>query len=167
LRAIPATVAILVAGWCAAAGAVEPLTQPTGPVVLTITGAIGQTNAPREARFDREMLERLGRSTIKTTTPWTDGVKTFNGVSLKAVLERVGAHGSQLNVSALNDYKVVIPVTDLQYEPLVAMEMDGRTLTRQDKGPLWIVYPRDTYKVLLDPGYDDHWVWQTSRMDVQ
>ena len=42
----------------------EPLAKPTGPVILTVTGAIGRTNAPGKAEFDMQMLQALGISTV-------------------------------------------------------------------------------------------------------
>jgi hypothetical protein len=157
----------VVAGWCGLALASEPLPLPQGPVLLTVAGAIQETNAPGEARFDRAMLERLGHDKVRTTTPWTDGVKTFDGIKLKTVLDRVGARGVQVKASALNDFTSTIPFEDLRYEPVLAMAMDGRVLTRRDRGPLWLVYPRDTYDVLMDSRFEDRWVWQTNRLDVQ
>jgi hypothetical protein len=40
-------------GWALPVHASEPLPQPAGPVLLTISGNIGQTNALGQARFDR------------------------------------------------------------------------------------------------------------------
>lgn len=153
--------------WASSAFAAEPLPAPTGPVILTITGAIEITNASGEARFDRQMLEALGRGEIATTTVFTDGVKHFEGVPLRTVLNRVQAHGSSLHASALNDYRITIPMSDLQYEPLIAMRMDGQPLDLRNKGPLWIVYNRDKHKVLYDPRFDDHWIWQLYHLEVK
>jgi hypothetical protein len=153
--------------WASSAFAAEPLPVPTGPVLLTVTGAIEVTNAPGEARFDRQMLEALGRNEIATTTVFTDGVKRFEGVPLQALLDRVGAHGSSFHGRALNDYQITIPKSDLQYEPLLAMRMDGQVLDPRNKGPIWLVYPRDTYRVLYDPRFDDHWIWQLYRLRVE
>lgn len=167
MRAIAGMLAVLVVGWSVLARAGQPLPQPTGPVILTVAGGITDTNAPGEARFDREMLDQIGRRTLRTSTPWSDGVKQFEGVSLRAVLERVGAHGSSIKASALNDYHAIIPFDDLKYDLLLAMEMDGQLLTRRDKGPLWIVYPRDSYSTLMEPVVEDRWVWQLNRLEVQ
>ena len=37
----------------------ESLSQPTGKVILTVTGAIDHTNADGRAEFDRSMLKRI------------------------------------------------------------------------------------------------------------
>jgi hypothetical protein len=145
----------------------EGLLPAVGPVLLTITGAVQATNGPGEARLDRAMLESLGRTTIRTSTPWTDGVKVFEGVSLRAVLDRVGAKGRRLRATALNDYEVTIPLDDLAYEPIIAMRMDGNVLLARNKGPLWIVYPRDRHAVLQDERVDNRWIWQLTRLHVE
>jgi hypothetical protein len=147
--------------------AAATLPEPSGPVLLTVTGRIAQTNAPGEARFDRAMLEALGLRGLRTSTRFTDGVRAFEGVGLRAVLDRVGARGTQLEVRALNEYMVRLPLADLVFEPLLAMRMDGEPLLPRNKGPIWIVYPRDEYRALQDERYDARWVWQVNRLHVE
>lgn len=149
------------------AEAAEPLPVPTGRVVLTVSGNIEQTNAPGQARFDMAMLEALGTDSLTTRSEWSDHAQHFQGVLLRSVLERVGATGTAINASALNDYKIVIPFDDLQYDPLIATKVDGEALKVRDKGPLWIVYPRDSHAVLQDIRYDSRWVWQLYRLHVE
>ena len=167
MRAIGAALWVCIVGWCGATAAAEPLPVPTGPILLTVSGAIDQTNAPGEARFDRTMLEALGVATMRTTTPWTEGVKTFKGVPLRAVLDRIGAHGTELRASALNDYQVTIPVADLAYGLLLAMSVDGELLTRRDKGPLWVIYPREGFGVIENYRTEPRSIWQLYRIQVQ
>jgi hypothetical protein len=145
----------------------EPLPSPSGPILLTVSGAISETNAPGEARFDRIMLEAIGSEAIETTTAWTDGVRRFDGVPLAAVLERIGAHGKILHAVAHNDFRISIPASSLSYGPILAMRMDGRPLSIRDKGPLWIVYPRDRERALQDPRQDSLWVWQLKSLRVE
>ena len=58
-------------------------------------------------------------------------------------------------------------MSDLEYGVLLAMRMDGQPLTLRTKGPLWIVYPRDTYAALNDVRYDSRWVWQLKSLRVE
>jgi len=150
-----------------AAGAAEPLPPAAEPVLLSVTGAIDATNSPGEARFDRTMLEGLGRGVIRTSTPWTEGVRLFEGVPLRRVLDRVGARGTRLHATALNAYEVTLPIADLAYDPLLAMRMDGERLFARGKGPLWIVYPRDQNALLQNERFDQRWVWQLVRLHVE
>lgn len=167
MRTIVAGVMALLVLGATAALAAEPLPQPSGPVILTVSGAIERTNGAGAAHFDRAMLQELGVASIETSTVWTDGVKRFEGVSLKKVLDRVGARGTRLRASALNDYAIVLPISDLRYDPLLAMSMDGSELTVRTRGPLWIVFPRDAFPELRTAEQDARWVWQLKRLSVE
>jgi hypothetical protein len=145
------------------------LTPPAGKVVLIVSGHIARTNGNGVASFDREMLERLGLLTVRTSTVWTDGVKDFEGPLVRDVLAAVGVdRATEVTASALNDYAVVIPAADFdKYGVILALRMDGRELLAKDKGPAWIVYPRDDNPELRDARYDNRWVWQLNRLQVQ
>ncbi|MGO4705374.1 molybdopterin-dependent oxidoreductase [Microvirga sp. 2MCAF38] len=145
----------------------EVLPSPTGPVVLVITGNIETMNAPGQARFDKAMLVQLGQATITTHSTWWDGAKAVEGVPLRAVLERVKAKGQQLQASALNDYQVNIPISDLKYDPIIAMSLDGKSLSLRDRGPLWIVYPLDRFpEELKNEVMDARSIWQLKKLNV-
>ncbi|MBF9198136.1 hypothetical protein [Microvirga terrestris] len=158
------TAALSVSGLCHAA---EPLPMPKGPVVLTVSGKIEQTNGGGVALFDMAMLEALGKASFSTRWELSEVPQLFEGVPLRALLERVGAQGKSLRASALNDYVAVIPTEDLKFEPIIATKVEGRMLTIRDKGPLWIAYPRDLHKVLQDSRYDARWVWQLNKLHVE
>lgn len=154
-------------GFGSSSQAAEPLPLPKGPVVLTITGKIEQTNVGGQAQFDMAMLEALGKASFKTKSEVSAVPQLFEGVPLRAVLDRVGAKGKTMKMSALNDYVSNIPFEDLQFEPILATRVDGRVLTVRDKGPLWLVYPRDSYKALDDARYDSRWVWQLNKLHIE
>jgi len=169
LRAI-AVILLLLAVHYAGAPAVadEPLAKPTGPVILTVSGAIGRTNAAGKAEFDMQMLEALGFSRLTTSTSWTDGKQVFAGVLASKLLDAVQAKGNTVSASALDNYTVEIPTSELrQYPVLFAVTMNDKAMTPQDKGPIWIVYPRDDYPELRNPGIDMHWVWRLKSIDVK
>src|SRR5262249_38059957 len=120
----------------------EGLPPVTGPVVLAIHGAISRTNAKNEADFDLAMLESLPRAVVSTTTAWTNGPQSFEGVSLADLMHFVGAQAGTLKASALNDYTVEIPQSDLSdAHVIVAYRQNGQYMSVADKGPLWIIYP--------------------------
>lgn len=145
----------------------ESLPEPSGQVILTVRGDIALTNATAEARLDRAMIEAMGVSTLHTGTIWTDGTSEFNGVELARLMLRLGADGSILRLTALNDYAVEIPMSEaVAGGPLLAFRMDGKDLSPRDKGPLWMVYPYD-----VDPKYKNEVsysrsIWQLSMIEV-
>ena len=158
--------AILALAAPAATNAAE-LGAPTGPVLLTVAGAIAHANADGAAAFDREMLESLPQVAFTTSTIWTEGAHVFSGPTLWSVLEAAGAEGSELAALALNDYKVSFPVSDVtDAAPIVATRIDGEEFGVRDKGPLWIVYPYDSsvdYRTEVVFGRS---VWQLVRIEV-
>ncbi|MET1027479.1 MAG: molybdopterin-dependent oxidoreductase [Dongiaceae bacterium] len=140
-------VAIVLATWSvtttsSAFAGMQALAQPTGNVVLEVTGAIARTNADGAAKFDMAMLEALPKTTMTTETAWTDGPQTFDGVKLLDLLTYLQAKNFSTTAYALNDYTVGIPKEDLATIPvLVAYRQNGQPMSIANKGPLWIIYP--------------------------
>jgi hypothetical protein len=146
----------------------QTLTSPIGEPILTISGAITQTNVEGTAQFDRDMLEALGTVSITTKTPWHDGVVVFEGVSLDALMKRVGATGSMVTALALNDYVTTIPVEDFaRYKPILALKKDGAYLSVRDLGPLFIIYPYDSDPDLQTQTFFGRSAWQVVQMTVK
>ena len=166
-RALAALAAALVALGLAVASA-QTLPAPAGTPILDITGRISVTNGDARARFDLAMLEALGVSRTRTSTAWTSGKQDFEGVSLKVLLERVGAFGDRIEAIALNDYKVEIPVSDFSRWPVIlAYRANGALLRVRDKGPLWIVYPQDDFPALDSKDVQGKWAWQVKEIRVK
>lgn len=133
-------------------------------VVLKVSGRI----AKGPTALDRDALQALPLVTINTSTVVTDGVHAFTGFLMRDLLDWLNAEGDIVTAIALNDYAVDIPITDFyDYDVIVAYTMDGIALSRDDKGPLWIVYPRDDHAALQDIRYDYRWVWQFYKLDVK
>ena len=146
----------------------DPLPAPEGPVILTVAGNVGVTNGDSGAAFDRQMFNDVGTTELRTSTPWLDGVQVFKGVLAKTLFERVAAQGTTVVATALNDYKVSIPMEDfLNYDVLLATEMNGEEMKVSDKGPIWIVYPRDDHPELQERRVSERWVWQLKALEVQ
>lgn len=143
------------------------LGQPSADPILTLSGAIAQANDGGNAQFDRDMIEQLPQRTIHTTSPWFDGAHSFEGPLLRDVLALVGAEGTRLRVVALNDYSAEIPVEDLNaYDVVLALRVDGETLSIRDRGPMWIMYPFDDYAELNVETYYGRSVWQVRSIEV-
>ena len=167
-RFITIPVLVLVALLIPAALNAAPLGSPTGEVILIVSGNISNKNAGAKAEFDREMLEALGMTEVKQSTPWTDGQQTFSGVLGSKILDAVGAKGETIIARAINDYQVEIPVSDLRnYPVLFAMKQGGRYMRLRDKGPIWIIYPHEAYPKLATSENKEKWIWQLSTMIIK
>jgi hypothetical protein len=148
-----------------AATALEPA---EGEILLTVTGAIGETNAGDSAQFDLSMLAGLDTVTVETTTIWTEGVQTFEGVELVDLLAAIEAEGVNLRAIAHNDYAVDIPVADaVEGGPIVAFLRNGEPMSLREKGPLWIVYPFDSSPDYQTEQIYARSIWQLDRIEVQ
>jgi len=82
----------------------ESLAKPQGDVILTVSGAIANTNDDGLALLDMALLDGLPRHSFATSTIWTEGVDTYEGVLLSDLLAAVGATGTNVLAKALNDY---------------------------------------------------------------
>ena len=144
------------------------LPKPEGKVLLTLTGNIANTNADGKAVFDTASLEKLGMMSFQTTSPWYNGRTTFTGSSLQKLMDYVGAKGSVVKVTALNDYTTVIPLSDFKkYNVILALKINGEYMRVRDKGPLFIVYPYDSVPELNNQVYYSRSAWQVSRMSIE
>jgi hypothetical protein len=130
-------------------------------VSLEVSGAIDP------AELSLEELDLMDQIRFETSTIWTDGVTRFSGVSLKRLLEDRNATGNLVQMIALNDYAIKIPVEELGDEaPIIATRMNGEPMPIRDKGPYWVVFPYDS-----DPQYQSEIVysrsiWQLNRLVV-
>lgn len=141
-----------------------PLAADSKDPVLRITGAL----TPEAVTLALSDMRALPVTTIDTQTVVTDGVHRFTGVLMRDLLAHVGVVGDTVTATALNDYVVDIPMRDFEaFDVIVAYAMDSAALDRADKGPLWIVYPRDSHPELQDIRFDYRWVWQLSGLHVQ
>ncbi|MDA8496303.1 molybdopterin-dependent oxidoreductase, partial [Kluyvera georgiana] len=120
------------------------LAKPTGKVILTLSGNIENTNRDGKAVLDIASLEKLGVVSFQTTSPWYNGRTTFTGIPLQKLMDYVGAKGSVVKVTALNDYTTIIPLSDFKkYNVILALKINGEYMPIRDKGPLFVVYPYD------------------------
>jgi hypothetical protein len=165
---VPSVPALALALALAFAGPATALDAPRGDVLLTVTGAIAETNAGDAAEFDRAMLEAFEAVTVETTTIWTDGVQSFVGVELDDLLAAIGAEGVTLRAIAHNDYAVDIPVDDaVDGGPIIAYLRNGAAMSLRDKGPLWVIYPFDSAPEYQTEQIYSRSIWQLDRIEVQ
>jgi len=144
------------------------LEKPQGRVILTVSGAIENTNNGDVAEFDLDMLHAMGVQPLSTTTSWTDGTMEFSGVLLRDVMAAVGAKGKTVEAVALNDYAFEIAIEDFsQYPVILATRLNGKILKVRDKGPLWIVYPLDDFTEAERVQIERRMVWQLRQLIVK
>jgi hypothetical protein len=148
----------------------DPIPPPDGVVVLTIRGAVSNTNVDDHVELDMETLEALGTVTYEVLDDQAEGGEVrFEGVLLERLLEVVGADDSAttLVTAALNDYSVDIPVDDATESPvLVATRAHGDRMPVEQFGPLRVVYPYGSHD-LDRVEHDPRWIWQLASIEVR
>jgi hypothetical protein len=163
-----AAFAILLSFTCGASVIAAPLPPPNGDVLLTVDGEITNTNTGTTAEFALADLEAIAQVSLKTSTPWTTGVTTFEGVPLSTLLKTVGASGARIDAAALNDYAVSLPIADENgVDPLIAYKINGAYIPIREKGPLWIIYPFDENTRLQSEVYYARAIWHLDRLAVK
>lgn len=168
LSATLAWISFLVVSCLSGAAAGEALPQPTGRVILTVTGDISRTNNGDKAEFDLEMLHALGTRVLSVTTSWTDGTQEFSGILMRDLMAAVGAKGTMVEAVALNDYTYPIEIKDFSLYPVIlATKLNGNILKIRDKGPLWIVYPLDRFTIEQKDKIERRMVWQLRQLTVK
>lgn len=143
------------------------LAAPKGDVLLTVSGNVGVSNSNDAAALDRDMLEAMTSTTITTSTIWTEGVHSFQGVSLKDLVEALDIKGTTLRATAVNDYAIEIPLSDaVEGGPIIAYRIDGNEMSLRDKGPLWVIYPYDANADYRKEVIYSRSIWQLDRIEA-
>ncbi|MBA4264865.1 MAG: hypothetical protein C0453_07285 [Comamonadaceae bacterium] len=141
---------------------------PTERPILTISGAIDVKNAGAVARFDMKMIEALPQHSFTTRTPWFDKPVQFTGPLLSDVMNAVGAKGSVLMATAINDYTIAIPMDDVtRRKVIMARLIDGKAIPVREKGPLFVVYPFDSDAALRTSTFYERSIWQLKALEVR
>ncbi len=113
-------------------------------------------------------IEAMEQTEFDTSTIWTDGEIHFSGVPVMKLLQHIGVNGNTLVMSALNDYSMEMPVSELEeYAPIIATRMNGELMSVRDKGPYWVIFPfdeaPDRYRTETNHARS---VWQLVRLSV-
>lgn len=117
--------------------------------------------------ISQTQLDEMDQVEFKTSTIWTDAEVSFSGVPLEAILEFAGAKGSSLELVALNNYSIEIPIAELEDQmPIVATRLDGAFMSVRDKGPFWLVYNYDSDKKFQTEVIYSRSIWQLNRLVV-
>jgi hypothetical protein len=115
-----------------------------------------------------ESLAALPQATVVTENEFATGMVAYRGPLMRDVLAQLGLGDvAEVRLIAANDYFVDIPTEDFRaYDAILAMEADGKRLSRRDKGPLWLMYPISDHAELNDPVYLRRLIWQLVRIEA-
>jgi len=159
LRLIVAALVIISASTAPVSAADEPM--------LTISGNVSKMATGGVVSLSRADFEAMPKTSFATTTIWTEGKPNFTGVALVDLMDAIGAKGSKLRMTALNDYSIDVPLSDaIVGGPIIAYQIDGMPISVRDKGPLWLVYPYDNNVDYRTETIYSRSIWQLNRLEV-
>lgn len=140
------------------------LAPPAGAAEAALTLRRGD----RILELSLEDLAALPQTTIVTGNEFTDGEVAYTGPLARTVLETLDLDDVEaLRFTAANDYAIEIPTRDFDdYDAILAMQADGKPLSRRDKGPLWLMYPFSDHAELRQGGYVNRLIWQLIRIET-
>jgi hypothetical protein len=145
-----------------------PTAPPVGSVILTVDGKIGVKNLAETAVFDAAFIDALPQKSFVTSTPWFKEPTKFTGPLLRDLLQALKAQGTSIKATALNDYKINIPMQDiLKYDVILARQIDGKVISVREKGPLFVIYPFDSATELRNLTYYSRSIWQLKALSVE
>ena len=147
----------------------DPIPAPRGDVILTVAGAIGTMNHGNTLRMDLATIESIGLVEYKVLDPFENRETLFRGVLMRDLLNtwQVDAAATILDMVALNDYHVDVPIALLREKPvLFALQADGKYMRPDYRGPAMLVFPYGYYK-FRRPLDDVYWIWQIKAITVK
>lgn len=126
---------------------------------LTVIDANGQATA-----YTPDELEMLPTYALEARTPWGKAPAKYEGVLLADLLERHGLTGKAIEVTAENDFSVIIkPEVIATGAFLIATRVNGKAHTRRARGPIQFVVPDEAYTE-GGPIVEADMVWMAARI---
>lgn len=147
----------------------DPIPVPRGDVILTVAGALGTTNDGDTILMDVATIESVGVVEYQVHDPFENRDKLFRGVLMRDLLNvwQVDGAATTLNLVALNDYRVDVPIATLRQVPvLFALQADGTYMRPDYRGPAMLIFPYGHYK-FERPLTDAYWIWQIKSITVK
>lgn len=139
--------------------------RAAGPVLLTVSGAVGRANrGPLDPALDQMMakhgiqfdkahvfdaaaLQQLPAVSIEPTLEYDGKPHKLRGPLLATVLQAAGVMPEakvQLRLRAVDGYNVIVSAADAhRYRMIVATHLDGHPMALGSLGPQWAVYDAD------------------------
>jgi hypothetical protein len=150
----------------ALAAYVGPRSASAADPILTLTGAAD--GAKTTVALDLAAMDALPQTSFRTSTPWHEGVVEFSGVRLKDCLAAAKIAGTKVQLVALNDYAVDAQLDELvDGDALLATRQNGKVMSVEDKGPVFLIFPFDSRRELQHQSYYSRAVWQLAELNIE
>jgi hypothetical protein len=145
----------------------EPVPAPVGPVVLTMTGKIGQRNDGAQLRLDAAQLDQLGRVQVAVFDPWVKKDLQLQGTWLNELIDvaQPTPEAQKIHITALDDYQIDLSLAEIRAGGILLATKTGagEPIPIADGGPLRIVFVGG----VPSGASADQWIWNLAMIDVR
>ena len=146
----------------------EVIPVPSEEIILTVTGNVGTSNEADHIIMDIPTIEAAGLVEYTVMDPFKEEEVTYTGPLMSDLLDlwQIAEDAETLEMTALNDYRVNVPIELIRDYPIIfALQADGAYMPVSDKGPAMLVLPYDDYD-FERPSSDAYWIWQIKSIHV-
>ncbi|WP_294623348.1 oxidoreductase [uncultured Roseovarius sp.] len=158
---------VLMATWTVTFASMKVLYADPSDVLLTLVQPQPENDSVIQSGITRQSLLDLPQASFETTTIWTRGVQEFEGVWLYDFLQSFKVTDGTLELEAINDYFVEIPLNEIEKgQALLAHTRNGKPMSAREKGPVWLVYNYDSDPAFRTETVYSRSVWQLDRITV-
>lgn len=188
LSLISTLMAILLSG-CSQNPTEEQLTQWRADAIArndAIVAQRGKTAKPQKWEFfvsgqttkgsqtlDWDELEAMATSRVSTTSPHNSkdlkAMLYFRGIAVSQLLDRFGVKPTATSVTFLgyDGFRSTVSISDLRRYPIMlALERDGRPISRSEGGPLFLIFPQSQYPQLQQKYAEQFWTFYVTNAIV-
>jgi len=168
-KCVQLVVLAMMVGLAAVAVTAKDAPQPSGDVILTVSGTIALTNGDGIFAMDEAMLTALPQVEYFVVDPWM-GDNTYGGVLLSTLLEYVGFPdgATQVVLVCSDEAEFAISIADIvAYPIMLAMEADGDAIGGSIGGPIKVAYPYNSYPSLEEVYPPENWAWFVVEVRVE
>lgn len=132
----------------------------------------GQTKSP-SSPLTWAQLQELATTHIPTPDPNypadPNAILDFRGITVSQLLDRFGVapDATEVTFVAFDGFRTTISIADLRRYPIIlALERNGKPLSRQQGGPLYLVFPHTQYPELQKKYHSGFWVFYVTHAIV-
>lgn len=132
----------------------------------------GQTKSGESVRLPWQQLQAMAENRVRTRLPFKtaeiEGILDFRGILVSTVLDKfVAEENSEVTFIAYNAYRATVNIADLRRYPIaLAIAKNGRLLSRNEGGPLFLIFPHEQYPELKQKYPEGYWVFYVTHLIV-
>lgn len=112
-------------------------------------------------------IEKLPVYRAEMETKWTPK-SVWTGVKLSDLLAAQGKTvPDNVTLLATDNYTLDLSRAEIDAgEPILATRLNGAPLTAENKGPLFLVWPKLVEKMMDGSAPEHHWIWAVNRIEA-